>query len=46
MKELTNKEMKQIEGGVNWVLVTFVSGALSFVIGVIDGIFNPKKCNN
>ena len=46
MKELTNQEMKQIEGGVNWVVVTIVSGALSFVIGVIDGIFNPKKCNS
>lgn len=46
MKELTSLEMKKIEGGVNWVLVTFVSGALSFVIGVIDGIINPKKCNS
>jgi len=46
MRELTANEMKKIEGGVNWVVVTFVSGAISFVIGIIDGMINPKKCNN
>ena len=45
MIELTNQEMKRIEGGVNWVVVTFVSGAISFVLGIIDGLVNPQKCN-
>lgn len=46
MKKLNENEMKQIQGGVNWVAVTFISGAISFVIGIIDGLMNPKKCNS
>lgn len=46
MKTLEKKEMQQIEGGVNWVAVTFIAGAVSFVLGIIDGLINPKKCNS
>lgn len=47
MKKLEEEQMKKIEaGGVNWVAVTFISGAISFVIGIIDGLVNPKKCNS
>ena len=46
MKKLTNEEMNQIKGGVNWVVVTFVSAAVSFVAGIFEGIINPKKCNS
>ncbi len=46
MRKLSNEEMKKIEGGVNWLVVTIATGAISFLIGVIDGIVNPKKCNS
>jgi bacteriocin-like protein len=46
MKTLSENEMKKITGGVNWVVVSFISGALSFIVGVIDGWINPKKCNS
>jgi len=46
MRKLKEQEMKKINGGVNWVVVTFVSAALSFVIGMVDGLINPKKCNS
>jgi bacteriocin-like protein len=46
MKILNDNEMKKIEGGVNWIVVTITTGAISFLIGVVDGLVNPKKCNN
>ena len=46
MRSIKEQEMQQITGGVNWVVVTFVSAAISFVIGMVDGLINPKKCNN
>ncbi len=46
MRKLSNEEMKKIEGGVNWLVVTIATGAISFLIGVIDGLVNPKKCNS
>ena len=46
MKKLTKNEMLKIEGGVNWVVVTFVSAAVSFVAGIFEGIINPKRCNS
>ena len=46
MVTLTEKEMKKIDGGVNWVKITFISSAISFIVGVIDGLINPKKCNS
>ena len=46
MRKLTPKEMKNIEGGVDWVKLTFTAGLISFMIGIIDGFINPKKCNN
>lgn len=46
MRKLSNEEMKKIEGGVNWLVVTIATGAISFLIGVVDGLVNPKKCNS
>ena len=45
MKKLTNKQMAKIEGGVNWALLTIVTSTVSFVLGIINGIVNPEKCN-
>lgn len=46
MKKLSEEEMKQIEGGINWLAVTIATGAISFIIGIVDGLVNPKKCNS
>ena len=46
MRKLSNEEMTKIEGGVNWLIVTIATGAISFLIGMVDGLVNPKKCNS
>lgn len=46
MIELNNKEMKNIYGGGMSVgLLVGISAGVTFIIGVIDGIIRPKKCN-
>ena len=47
MKKINNEQLKEVKGGgVNWSLVAGISAVASFLIGVIDGLINPKKCNN
>ena len=46
MKNLTNSEMKNISGGgVNIGLWLGIGAGVSFLIGLIDGIIRPLKCN-
>ena len=46
MKQISNEEMKKIEGGaINWGMMAGIGAAISFVIGFFDGWTNPKKCN-
>lgn len=44
MKELDNRELKQINGGGvgTWLLI---GGGIVFLIGVIDGYVRPLACN-
>ncbi len=45
MKELTNKEMKNIKGGVSVLATTIgVSALIAFLVGVISGLTNPEPC--
>lgn len=47
MKKVDDKELRQIKGGgINWSLIAGIGTVASFLIGVIDGLINPKKCNN
>ena len=47
MKKLNNEKLKEIKGGgINWSLMAGIGALTSFFIGVIDGLINPKKCNN
>lgn len=47
MYKLNENNLKNIKGGgVNWTLMAGIGAVASFVIGVIDGLINPKKCNN
>ena len=46
MKRLSNEEMLNVEGGANSLLiVTVISGIVTFVTGILHGYSKPKKCN-
>lgn len=47
MQKLNNEEMLKVKGGgISTRLIWgIIGGAVVFVIGVIDGIISPKKCN-
>ena len=43
---LTTEEMKKIDGGgINIGLWIGIGAGVSFLIGLIDGIIRPLKCN-
>ena len=47
MKKITDDNLKKITGGgINFSLAAGIGAIASFLIGVIDGLINPKKCNN
>ena len=47
MNKMTNEEMKNVKGGgINWTLMAGIGAFTSFLVGIIDGMINPKKCNN
>lgn len=46
MKNLSNNEMKKIDGGgVNVGLLIGIGAGISFLIGLFDGLVRPLKCN-
>ena len=46
MKNLNDKELMNINGGgINIGLVVGIAAGVTFLIGVIDGIIRPLKCN-
>lgn len=47
MKRINNEQLKNVKGGaINLKLMAGIGAFASFLIGVIDGLMNPKKCNN
>ena len=47
MEQMNNDTMKKIKGGgINLGLMAGIGAITSFFIGIIDGLMNPKKCNN
>ena len=45
MKKLSKEELININGGaISWSLVTGISAAIVFIVGIIDGIVRPVKC--
>ena len=46
MNRLDNEEMLSIKGGaISLKVVSFIGGAIVFLIGFVDGFINPKRCN-
>ena len=46
MKKINNEEMKKVKGGaINWGMMAGIGAAVSFIMGIIDGWTNPRKCN-
>lgn len=46
MKNLTNEELKEISGGgFHFGILAGIVAGVSFIIGVIDGLVRPLKCN-
>ncbi len=46
MKKLKDNELKKVEGGgVNIGLWIGIGAGISFLIGLVDGIIRPLKCN-
>ena len=46
MNKINNEKMQNIKGGgINLGLAAGVGAFVSFIVGVIDGIINPAKCN-
>ena len=46
MEEIKNEKLVSIEGGISKWAAIGIGAAVVFVIGVIDGIFRPLKCNS
>ncbi|MEE3342931.1 MAG: class IIb bacteriocin, lactobin A/cerein 7B family [Bacilli bacterium] len=46
MNKLNDKQIQSINGGaIKWGVIAGIGGLASFIIGMIDGWMNPKKCN-
>ena len=45
MKELSVKEMHDINGGSKGVIGIAIVAGITFLIGVIDGFVRPLRCN-
>ena len=44
---LNNEEMLSVEGGggiATGIAIAVIGGAVTFLIGLVDGIIHPKKC--
>lgn len=44
--ELTKEQMNQVNGGVNWIILSGISTAIVYIVGFLSGYTNPSKCNN
>lgn len=46
MKNLNDKELMNVEGGaVKIGLIVGIAAGITFLVGLIDGIIRPLKCN-
>ena len=46
MKNIKDKELMNVEGGAIKLGIAFgIAAGVTFLIGIIDGLFRPLKCN-
>ena len=45
MVKIGNEELKDIQGGFGAWMIGGIISACVFIVGVIDGIARPLKCN-
>ena len=46
MKNVNDKELMSVEGGSIKLGIAFgIAAGVTFIIGVIDGLFRPLRCN-
>ncbi len=46
MYELTKEELQKVKGGeLGTGTIFLISGAIVFIIGVIDGYLRPERCH-
>ena len=43
--EINKRELNNIRGGTLVSKFIIVGGVITFIIGIIDGFFRPKRCN-
>ena len=46
MKELKKDELIKIDGGISTWGAIGIGAGIVYLIGVLDGIFRPLKCNS
>lgn len=44
--ELNKEQMREINGGINWIIISGISAAIVYIMGFLSGYTNPSKCNN
>lgn len=44
MKQLTNEELKQIQGGWSITSAFGLGAIITFLLGVLDGYLRPLEC--
>ena len=45
MKRVSDKELKEINGGFSGWALAGIGILVTFVAGIVDGIARPKKCH-
>lgn len=45
MKKLNNEELNQVSGGIGFWGIAGIISSVIFIVGVLDGIARPAKCN-
>lgn len=47
MNKINSDKLKEVKGGgINLGLAASIGAIVSFLIGVVDGLINPTKCNS
>lgn len=45
MNKIEQKELKNMKGGISFWGIAGIVSATIFIVGVLDGIARPLKCN-